>query len=373
MLQNLERTSALSFCHFIILYTVSSGMFLSLGTTSSSQDSLSWRKLRSIPNELGVAGPVCGTDGHAFIVAGGANFPDAPPWKNGRKVWNDDVYVLEEPEGNWVVAGKLPRPIGYAVSLSIPAGLGIEPAVAYFGGSDAEGHYADCWLLRWTGNQLVKAKLPSLPSRCANACGAILDGTVYVAGGLETSDSAKALHKFWALNLRQRPYTWNELPVWPGPERMLANAAVLADAFYLMGGVSLSKGLDGSPVRKYLQDAYRYRSKDGWTRIADMPRSAVAAAYPAPIIEDEGFLIMGGDDGSLVDFRPLDQHPGFPKSIMAYQASTDSWQTLPTMLPASHVTTSGVMWRGRYVIPSGEIRPGVRSPEVWSFNFQSRK
>jgi hypothetical protein len=28
-----------------------------------------------------------------------------------------------------------------------------------------------------------------------------------------------------------------------------------------------------------------------------------------------------------------------------------------------------VRWRGAWVIPGGEMRPGVRSPEVWAFPF----
>jgi hypothetical protein len=30
------------------------------------------------------------------------------------------------------------------------------------------------------------------------------------------------------------------------------------------------------------------------------------------------------------------------------------------------VTTPAVRWHNRIVIPSGEMRPGIRSPEVWA-------
>ncbi len=66
-------------------------------------------------------------------------FLNAPPWKNGRKVWHDSVYVLESVDHKWKLAGRLPRPIGYSVSVSIPSGLGMDPGVAYLGGSNAEG------------------------------------------------------------------------------------------------------------------------------------------------------------------------------------------------------------------------------------------
>ena len=331
-------------------------------------DNLIWKQLETIPDALGLAGPICGTDGNALIVAGGANFPDAPPWNNGRKVWHDSIYVLESPEGVWKKVGNLPRPIGYAVSLSIPSGLGVEPGVACLGGSNAEGHYSDCRILRWKEGSVQYEELPSLPRPCANASGAIMGDTIYVAGGIEHPDSTEALHHFWALNLRQRPLQWLELNTWPGKERMLAVAAVQDNAFYLCSGVALSAGPDGKPLRTYLQDAYRYAPKAGWTRVGDLPRPAVAAASPAPCAGQYGFLVLGGDDGSLVDFQPLDQHPGFPKSILAYHTITDSWKTLDDQLPSSLVTTSAVPWQGEIVIPSGELRPGVRSPEVWSFS-----
>jgi hypothetical protein len=31
----------------------------------------------------------------------------------------------------------------------------------------------------------------------------------------------------------------------------------------------------------------------------------------------------------------------------------------------AHVTAALTAWRGGFVTPSGEVRPGVRSPEVW--------
>ena len=38
-------------------------------------------------------------------------------------------------------------------------------------------------------------------------------------------------------------------------------------------------------------------------------------------------------------------------------------------VPTTQVTVPAVAWRGRHVIPNGEIRPGVRTPEVWSFSL----
>jgi len=324
-----------------------------------------WERVAGIPDRMGVAGPIAGTDGEVLIVAGGANFPDAPPWQGGKKVWHDRAYVLNDLYGQWQDAGTLARPIAYAVSLSIPDGLGIDPGVAYFGGSDADRHYAKGWLLRWRDGGLEKKPLPSLPRVCAQGCGALVGDTIYIAGGIETPDATVAMHQFWALELDQQPLVWRELEAWPGPARMLSVAASRDGAFYLCGGISLSAAGDGRPVRAYLRDGYRYRPNEGWSRIAEMPRAAAAAPSPAPGGDPSHFVILGGDDGRLVDFRPLERHPGFPRSILSYDVRRDCWEQVGEQ-PVSRVTTSAVFWRNHYIIPSGEVGPGVRTADVWS-------
>ncbi len=346
-------TSSFALVVSIVLYSFS----------AQADENGTWGHLAPIPNRLGVAGPIAGTDGASLIVAGGANFPDAPPWQGGKKVWHDRVYVLSDPDAQWRDAGKLDRSVGYAVCVSITESKGFGPGVAYFGGSDETRHYHEGWLLRWHEGSLEQSALPALPRPCAQGCGALVGNTIYIAGGIETPDATVAMHQFWGLELDKEPIVWKELEAWPGPARMLAVAAVRDGAFYLCSGVELSAGGDGKPVRKYLRDAYCYRPQVGWLRIADLPRAAAAAPSPGPDLGQSGFTILGGDDGSLVDFRPLDQHPGFSKSILAYDTNTDSWRSISEQ-PASHVTTFTVHWRDRLVIPSGEVRPGVRSAEV---------
>ncbi len=189
---------------------------------------------------------------------------------------------------------------------------------------------------------------------------------VYVAGGTADPQATSTLQTFWALNLADAKPRWRALEPWPGPARMLAVAGVQGDAFHLFGGTDLKAGPDGKPVRRYLRDAYRFTPKGGWRRIADVPRSVVAAPSPAAAIGQSHLLVCSGDDGTKVNFQPPAEHPGFPADILAYHTITDTWTTLGEM-PSPRVTTPAVLWCGRWVIPSGEIRPGVRSPEVWSF------
>lgn len=319
---------------------------------------MSWSQLPKIPDREGFAAPFAGVSGGALIVAGGANIT-GDKWKEPFvKAWYDSVFVLSKPGGSWLRAGKLPRKIGYGVSISVNDG------VLCFGGSDAAQHYASSFRLAWKNGALKTTTLPALPQPCANTCGAIIGHTIYIAGGIDAPTATTAMHNFWALDLDAPEPIWVELDPWPGPERMLAVAGVHDGAFYLFSGAKLTADADGKPVREFLRDAYRYTPGHGWTQLSDLPRAAVAAPSPAVLVGAK-LAIFSGDDGTNVGFQPLEKHPGFPRDTLLYDPVADSWSVLDK-LPFSRATVPVVSWLDRVVIPNGEVRPRVRTPEVWS-------
>ena len=331
-------------------------------TMTVSAQTMEWDKLPPLPDREGFAAPFAGVSNGALIVAGGANIP-GDKWADPFvKKWYDSIFVLENPTAKWRVAGKLPRPLAYGVSITTDDG------VICLGGSDATRHYADVFLLRLKNGALTRKTLPSLPAPRANACGALVGHTIYLAGGIETPPATAALHTFWSLDLDAQEPIWRELDPWPGPERMLAVAGALNGAFYLFSGARLSAGDDGKPVREYLRDAYRFTTTDGWKRLADLPRAAVAAPSPAPAA-DSRLLVLTGDDGLNVTFQPVEKHPGFPKNALSYEVATDTWTVLDSV-PISRATAPTVLWQDRVVIPNGEVRPRVRTPEVWSLRLR---
>lgn len=334
--------------------------------TASSQASggpFEWEKLPPIPDAEGFASSFAGVSGGALVVAGGANIVGDKWAEPLAKKWYDSAFVLEAPNAAWKTGFKLPRPIGYGVSITSERG------VLCLGGSDAERHYTDAFMVSWRGGELKHTLLPSLPLPCANACGALLGRTVYLAGGIETPTSTTALKTFWALDLDDPSTRWKELDPWPGPERMLAVAGVQAGSFFLFSGTKLTAGADGKPVREILRDAYRFTPGGGWKRIADLPRSAVAAPSPAVPFGASGLLLMTGDDGKNVTFQPLKDHPGFPRDVLAYDLATDRW-SIAGETPFSRATVPVVAWGDRFIVPNGEVRPRVRTPEVWSLRVR---
>jgi len=328
--------------------------------TPASGPALAWTRLSPLPEPLGLGGPFAGVSRGALIVAGGAHFP-VSLFEGGTKVWRDYVFVLEKGRDKWRRAGALPRPLAYGAAITAMDGL------ICIGGGDAQQHYADVFLLKWSNGKLDHTPLPSLPRPCAFTCAALVGHTIYVAGGTDKPSAATTMNNVWTLDLSAKPMKWRTLEPWPGPSRMLAAAGSAGGAFYLFAGCELYPNGEGKGTRRYLTDAYRYRPGVGWARIADLPRPAVAAPSPALSLDGRRLLLLGGDDGANASrvFELKDNHPGFRRDALAYDTVHNTWAKVGDM-PASHVTTSAAMWNRSIIIPSGEIRPGVRSPTVWS-------
>jgi N-acetylneuraminate epimerase len=101
-----------------------------------------------------------------------------------------------------------------------------------------------------------------------------------------------------------------------------------------------------------------------------LPYPVVAAPSPAPA-DGSGFDLLGVDDGSKVGFAPPERHPGFVRTVLRDDRTTDRWAAAGG-LPAARVTAPVVRWGTLWAIPSGEARPGVRPPEVWSVSHPAK-
>lgn len=359
-----------SFCLFFLL--------LLLPVLSMAQnDFFVWKQYPSIPDSVGFAGSYAGVSQGALLVGGGANFPDGiGPWGNTKKTWYDQVFVLEDPAGQWREAGKLSRRMGYGLSVTW------NDRVVCAGGADGDRHYADVWTWQWSNGKLVTDTLPSLPHPLANATGAILNNTLYVIGGLANPADTASQNIVWSLDLSMgKNAKWQELDPLPGPARMLAVAGVQDGHLYVFSGVELyfDKTTEKAQ-RRYLKDAYRFHPPDGgWEAVADLPHPVVAAPSPALTSGQSHLLIFGGDDGQLAS-RVMElkgDHPGFRRDILAYHTITGTWSVMGQVPESINekvkapVTTPLVVWNGSVVLPGGEAKPGVRTTHVLSAAPQS--
>jgi N-acetylneuraminate epimerase len=329
----------------------------------ASLGSASWRQLPSYPQPLGVAGILAGTHRGVLIAAGGANFPELPPWEGGRKVYYDDIHVLLPGADRWRAAGRLPKSRAYSAVLSLPDG------VLLIGGENAGQVFADTVWLRWNGETVVVSEGPPLPTATTSPVAAVVEQSVYVAAGYGAGSPRLGHAGFWRLDLTRPAGGWEELPVWPGAPRGQAVMAAAGGAIHLFSGLELVPGAETDQAKlTYLLDAYRYRPETGWEKLADMPHAAVAAPTPAPVSANgQRIYLLGGVDNRRVGKQPRDAR--VPDGILVFDTATATWHEAAGRWPAPVVTTPAVRWNDAWVFVSGEIMAGVRTREVWSWTM----
>lgn len=380
--------------------------------------SLNWDRLPALPpaageaKQPGVAGPFAGVQGDTLIVAGGANFPDKLPWDGGAKIWWDDIWILENLSSaapRWVTdkTFKLPRRLGYGISVSTPDG------VICAGGHDADRCYADVFLLSWDARtrKIRRTDLPPLPEPLSFMAGALVGTTLYIAGGQTTMKDAMPSSLFWSLDLAQRgrsaEFKWSVLPAWPGPARILPVAAAQrtprGEEFFLFSGRTPQAGR----ATKILSDAYAFEPRTRTWRmlpsISDGVRGGLSVmAGSAVAMGESEILLFGGDRGEL--FRELeahdlaiaalrarivsapdgergalereiserlaakrrvyDSHPGFARDVLAFDTQREIWRTVGRSPVLPPVTTVAVKYREAILLPSGEVKPGIRTTDI---------
>lgn len=329
-----------------------------------------WSTLSPIPDPIGFAGSFAGVSNGMLLVVGGANFPDGgAPWTGSTKAWTDQIFALDNINGQWKAVGKLPHALGYGGSVTYKNDL------ILLGGSNEKGHHANVYQLSYTNGKVGIKNLPDLPYPIANTTAVLCGDIIYIAGGLRNANSKTTENNFWALDLAAKERSWKTLPSWPGASRMLHVLGATTKGIYLFSGVEL---VDGN--RKYLTDAFQYTQQGGWQKIADLPVSVAAAPSPAYTGANGQLIIFGGDDGLQAANAAIlkEKHPGFADQVLAYDPFTNQWKNHSKIYThrladaVSHpnnsiwavVTTTLTVFNGNIIIAGGEVRPATRTPNV---------
>jgi len=387
------------------------------GLAHAMVSSIRWQEMPELPPGLnqarqpGVAGPFAGASNGVLLVAGGANFPELPPWDGGTKAWKDDIFMFEPAAGgggHWSLSPslRLPHAMGYGMSFSTPEGI------VCAGGCDGQRCYREVFVLRWNParREIELATFPPLPAPLAMMGGAQVGQTLYLVGGQQEIAGAKPTRTFWSLDLSKRDqpdeFKWTVLEPWPGPPRVVPVAAAQGSKLYLFSGRVQAEGQHTT----LLTDAFVHDpAGGGWTQLRDIQGErtdgtdgfCLMAGVAMPVGNSE-LLFTSGDHGSLymqleaLDFRAADarkrlaaaspaerascqreldaaledkrelsvHHPGFGRDILVYETATDRWRKIGESPAASQVTTVAVSWNSGWVIPNGEVRPAVRTPRV---------
>ncbi len=368
----------------------------------SNNDYLQFLSLPDLPPnsvydiQPGLAGPYTGVDNDVLIVAGGANFPDELPWNGGTKVYHNEIFVLQKTgkeEYSWrLMNGKIPFASAYGGAVSTPAGL------LCFGGNTLDKTISRSWFIKYISEtETVEITPgPQLPVPLTNFAFAKVDNRIFVAGG--TSDmGGESGEYFFSLDISSENtdvWQWESLPTWNGKPRSFAVGVGQSNGetncFYLFSGRSVQLGKNP----EVLYDAHVYNPLlKKWSMISggknkDFPFMA-GTAFPlgaATIVFSSGAdgkmmkkqqeierkisqLEKAEDENKLQEAKNnllnhLNNHPGFGNSLMAFNTITHKIYELGELPETSQVTTSAVKWDNNVIVPSGEIRPGVRTPHI---------
>ncbi len=359
-----------------------------------SRMNIEWSELPPLPPpapgtiQPGVAGPFAGIHGKTLIIAGGANFHDTMPWHGGKKYYHDDIYALTLPVngGPWKsLHGEfsLPVPVAYGASASVGAGL------VCMGGETEQGLTDAAYIMSVAGERLIVTPLPPLPAPLSNASSVAVGPKVYLAGGLTPEGSSYAL---WCLDTEELAAGWQRLADMPLP---LVNSVMAATGgeqpvLWMLGGRTRGADEDTSLIRS---EVISYSvGEDKWQARGDLSDGHQAirlAAGTGAALDDRHIAIFGGNDGAvynrvekilskmsrvtdtvlLADMRKeyvslQEGHPGFSRAVILLDTETGTFRKAGEIPGPAQVTTTAVSTPFGIIIPSGEIRPGVRTDAI---------
>ena len=344
-----------------------------------AQNSNSIQRLVGFPTEeqgfdKGVSACYCGVINGYLYIAGGCNFPDKPVAEGGKKRFYKAIYAAKlNAEGDrlkWKTVGQMPQPAAYGVSVTY------ENSLILVGGNNETGGLTTAIRLRPTATGMQQEALPNLPHALDNMAGAVVGHILYVVGG---NCEGVATQKVWSLDLKNTAKEgWKEEPSIPGIARVQPIAAALAgDLLGVWGG--FAPKTDSKAAQLAMNGASYNAGCGTWTALP-VPTDALgeevftggATAIATP---QKGVVVVGGvnKDVFLAAINKLPEgyllhEPEwyrFNNRVLCYRDGT--WTQL---LQHSSVARAGcalAYWDGWVYVVGGELKPGIRTPEIVRF------
>ena len=344
-----------------------------------AQNSNSIQRLVGFPTEeqgfdKGVSACYCGVINGYLYIAGGCNFPDKPVAEGGKKRFYKAIYAAKlNAEGNrleWKTVGQMPQPAAYGVSVTY------ENSLILVGGNNETGGLTTAIRLRPTATGMQQEALPSLPHALDNMAGAVVGHILYVVGG---NCEGVATQKVWSLDLKNTAKEgWKEEPSIPGIARVQPIAAALAGGLLGVWGGFAPK--TDSKVAQLAMNGASYNAGCGtWTALP-VPTDALgeevftggATAIATP---QKGVVVVGGvnKDVFLAAINKLPEgyllhEPEwyrFNSRVLCYRDG--AWTQLLQHPSVARAGCALAYWDGWVYVVGGELKPGIRTPEIVRF------
>lgn len=353
-----------------------------------------WKTIAQLQNadgsiSLGFAGAINGISNDVLIVTGGANFQEKMPWEGGKKQYSKEIHVLQKCNNKYSwhkeVKSTLAEPIAYCGSTSTDLG------VVYVGGENENGLSNKTFILKWNPatSEVETKSLPNFPISITNIGLTHIENVLYAIGGDEATKSSDL---FLSLDLNSINPQWKTLPKLP---IALANSVAVVQkdkdgtSIYVIGGRTKTP----SGISDLHNTTFVFNIKkqiwESRASISDGENTTNFSAGAGVAVGNHFILIAGGDNGIvfhkietyLAQIAQTDSpqekarlaaeknklntnHEGFYKGILLYDTLTNSWSKIGELPFLAHVTTTATMWNEEIILSNGEIKPGIRTPNV---------
>jgi N-acetylneuraminate epimerase len=263
--------------------------------------------------------------------------------------------------------------------------------VVYAGGENEHGLSEKAYLLKFNPakNQVKIESLPDLPLALSNIALTNIGQVIYAVGGDQEKVSSSC---FFSLELGNKNAKWKNLPDLPVA---LANAVVITQNgpegvnIYVVGGrAKQPSGISDLHHSLYIYNPRTQSWKSG-AAISDGATFINFSAGTGVAVSENFLLITGGDSGeifhqietylsqiagtesaeekALLSARKnqlMTNHPGFYRGILLYNTFTNSWIKIGELPFPARVTTTATKWGENIILSNGEVKPGVRTPDV---------
>ena len=334
---------------------------------------MEWKTLPAAP--AAVARPFAGLMDGRLMFAGGSTY-------EATKAYVATVSAYDPKRGEWKTLGTLPEGVAEGGAVVLPEGL------VCVGGVTAKGPTAEAFLLKADGS---RETLPACPYGTLSMTAAVAwEGGAAFVGGLLNGEPT---NRVFTLRRKSGVWQWSELPLFPGPARSQAVAAVQngdqkSPVLAVFGG-SVTAG-DGKPMAAY--DGYGYaKGFDGawaWKPLGKTPVSTIGATFLP--VGDQHVLLFGGYDGTMWDRaqrmlpadwkRMLAEPPEafeWNRRVYAWHAVTGKWSeygefpegTLPRCGAAAAVLPAVGKEPPRILLVAGEVKPARRTTAGSEISF----
>ena len=297
---------------------------------------------------IGLSGHYAGRIGERLFVAGGCNFPDKPLTEGGRKAFHDEIWALGDK--GWDLMGTLPEPSAYGAYFCSDDGILI------MGGANAGGTLDKVWLL---SSENGVEQLAPLPKPLEQAAWYSNGGSIFLAGGLSNGETSLDVLEYGDGN-------WNVVGTLPRPI-VQGVATMSGEELCIWGGYDPLAGqaVTGACVLNLRTGEWSFREAD-----VTFVGSAALDGYAIGGCDPQIFttaLALSGEELNNYQMQPADYYR-FRGELLQFR--NGGWTRVASSPHLARAGAAAAFWQDGIVSIGGELKPGVRTPEVWMITLK---